>query len=150
MDDISKIKRVLVPVDFSDESIKAAETAVSLMKFVPGAEVIILNVVKPIPVPIGDLSVSGIYEGDTDEDNLKNAKINVDNYVKSLKTDGLKIVGESVLGEPVEAILEYSEKNGIDLVVMGNRKHGFKRGIFMGSVSERVSANSHCSVMIVR
>ena len=37
-----------------------------------------------------------------------------------------------------------------DLVVMGNRRPGYKKGIFLGSVSSRVAADSPTSVLIVR
>ena len=61
-----------------------------------------------------------------------------------------KITDKTVLGNPVDEILRNINEEKPDLVVMGNKKHGFRRGIFTGSVSERVSADSPVSVLIVR
>jgi nucleotide-binding universal stress UspA family protein len=36
------------------------------------------------------------------------------------------------------------------MIVIGNRKRGFLRGVFLGSVSQRVAANSECAVLVVK
>lgn len=50
---------------------------------------------------------------------------------------------------PADAIVEYAEKNGIDLIVIGNK--GAERwGCFLiGSVSSKVVSHAPCSVMVV-
>jgi nucleotide-binding universal stress UspA family protein len=53
-------------------------------------------------------------------------------------------------GSKVDAILDYAEKNSVDLIVMGTRGiTGFKR-ILVGSVASAVVASAPCPVMVVR
>src|SRR5579885_2923167 len=50
----------------------------------------------------------------------------------------------------VQAIVEYSERNKADLIVLGTRgMSGFKR-LLLGSVSSGVANHASCSVLIVR
>ena len=51
---------------------------------------------------------------------------------------------------PAEAIVEYAEKNGIDLIVIGNKGAGAVERFLIGSVSSNVVTHSPCSVMVVK
>ena len=63
---------------------------------------------------------------------------------------GLKASGEVLSGNPKEIILEDAKKWNADLIVVGSHgRRGFKR-FLLGSVSEAVAMNAHCSVVVVR
>ena len=48
------------------------------------------------------------------------------------------------------AILDYSKKNNIEVIIMGSRGlGGLKKIKVLGSVSRKVAENSTCSVMLV-
>jgi nucleotide-binding universal stress UspA family protein len=67
-----------------------------------------------------------------------------------LGSAGLKVTGEVVSGKPKEAILEQAQQWAADLIVVGSHgRRGFKR-FLLGSVSEAVAMNAHCSVVVVR
>jgi nucleotide-binding universal stress UspA family protein len=53
-------------------------------------------------------------------------------------------------GDPAREILELAKSISPDMIVIGNRKRGFLRGVFLGSVSQRVAANSECAVLVVK
>jgi nucleotide-binding universal stress UspA family protein len=80
------------------------------------------------------------------------AKQAVDTAVKRLAQAGgkLKVAGEVVRGLPKEAILHEAERWDADLIVVGS--HGYRglRRLWLGSVSQAVSAHARCSVLIVR
>jgi nucleotide-binding universal stress UspA family protein len=62
----------------------------------------------------------------------------------------LKATGEVLSGKPKEAILKDAENWVADLIVVGSHgRRGFKR-FLLGSVSEEVAMNAHCSVVVVR
>ena len=146
-----KIKKILCAVDFSDESKKALEFSLSLSSQLPECELVVLSVLKPIPTPIGDFTGASEALIDDDQDNLKTVGEKLKNFVQNSRGDCTsKIVDMVVLGNPVDEIIRKINDEKPDLVVMGNKKHGFKRGIFTGSVSARVSANSLVSVLVVR
>lgn len=67
-----------------------------------------------------------------------------------LANAGLKTTGAVLSGNPKEVILEEAQKWTADLIVVGSHgRRGFKR-FLLGSVSEAVAMNAHCSVVVVR
>ena len=54
------------------------------------------------------------------------------------------------MGVPDEEIVIKAEELGADLVVLGSRGLGGIRRALMGSVSESVVRNAHCTVLVVR
>ncbi|MDY0227612.1 Nucleotide-binding universal stress protein, UspA family [Desulfomicrobium apsheronum] len=51
---------------------------------------------------------------------------------------------------PADAIVEYAEKNGIDLIFIGNKGAGAVERFLIGSVSSKVVSHSPCSVMVIK
>jgi nucleotide-binding universal stress UspA family protein len=78
------------------------------------------------------------------------AILNVNSVEQVLASAGLKATVAVLSGNPKEVILEESKKWNADLIVVGSHgRHGFKR-FLLGSVSEAVAMNAHCSVVVVR
>jgi nucleotide-binding universal stress UspA family protein len=47
-------------------------------------------------------------------------------------------------------ILDYTERENIDLIVAGNRaRHGFKR-LLLGNVASNIVPYSHCPILVVK
>ena len=69
---------------------------------------------------------------------------------KTASQNGIKIDSECLFGNPSKTILEYSERGGFDVIVLGNRGHSGLWGRFLGHTADRVSENATCSVLIVR
>lgn len=53
-------------------------------------------------------------------------------------------------GYPAEEIIKFAEKKNIDLIVMGHIGKSAAAGFLIGSVSQKVSTHSKCSVLIVK
>jgi nucleotide-binding universal stress UspA family protein len=53
-------------------------------------------------------------------------------------------------GNPVEKIIEYSEKEKFDLIVMGTHGHGTLEDAMIGSTARRVVRRSKIPVLVVR
>ena len=74
----------------------------------------------------------------------------VTNAERVLTAAGLKAGGQVRSGNAKEVILEEAREWGADLIVVGSHgRRGFKR-FLLGSVSEAVAMNAHCSVLVVR
>ena len=76
------------------------------------------------------------------------------NWVSSaaqvLTSARLKTTGAVLSGKPKDAILEDAKEWAADLIVVGSHgRRGFRR-FLLGSVSEAVAMNAHCSVVVVR
>ncbi|MCL4341791.1 MAG: universal stress protein [Candidatus Thermoplasmatota archaeon] len=146
-----KLSKILCAVDFSEESLKAVEFAYSIIVPRNDSTLYLLNVVKPVYAPIGDGSGAAEILVEENDQMLREAREKIESLAREIRSNGFdKVHGIVRSGEPVVAILDTVNEFKIDLVVMGNKKHGFKKGILLGSVSERVSANSPVSVLIVR
>jgi len=67
-----------------------------------------------------------------------------------LASAGLKATAEVLSGNPKKVIMEEAKKWNADLIVVGSHgRRGFKR-FLLGSVSEAVAMEAHCSVVVVR
>ena len=53
-------------------------------------------------------------------------------------------------GDPAESIIEASQSEDVDLIVIGNRGHSGMGRALIGSVSDEVIRSAHCPVVVVR
>jgi len=75
---------------------------------------------------------------------------NINSAEHVLASAGIKASSEVLSGNPKDVILEEAKKWNADLIVVGSHgRRGFKR-FLLGSVSEAVAMNAHCSVVVVR
>jgi nucleotide-binding universal stress UspA family protein len=117
------------------------------------AELIVLHVIYPTytqyeialsprPVRLKEVSRKEMEEG---KQHVNRVKQKATEEKVSVKTDVI-IAIKSVVKE----IVEYAEKNKIDMIVIGSRgMTGFKR-LLLGSVADGVVTYSHCPVLIVK
>lgn len=151
MDSKDKISSILLATDFSPEAERAYRFAKNILVPHNNARFYIITVIKPVYAPMGDLTGATEVLLDENSDIIKEMRERVKKLVDEVKKAGItNCEGIIKYGDPVSSILEVAEKLMPDMIVMGNRKPGFKKGILFGSVSQRVSANSPVSVLIVR
>ncbi len=144
------IKKILVAVDGSKPAAHGAYKAIELAKNL-GAGLTILYIVRPPTyLDLGYVNVGRMNEIESKEkkhaqrlvDKIKNKAIK--NYI-TVKTDVL--VGNASV---VKAIIQYAEKNKMDLIVTGSRgMSGFQK-MLLGSVASGVVTYAHCPVLVVK
>lgn len=64
--------------------------------------------------------------------------------------EGVEVVGHIVAGEPEDELVRFADEYEADLIVMGSHGHSGIVKLLMGSVTEKVVAHAHCSVLVVR
>ena len=64
--------------------------------------------------------------------------------------EGIEIEYAHLQGNPAKLIAEYAEKNHIGLIVMGCNGHSGLWGNDLGHVTDKVSENAKCNVLIAR
>lgn len=155
----STTKKILIPVDFSDYSMKACEFG---FKFagIYGAEIVLLHVYfTPIyasSLPYGDVFNYQI----TDDENVKSMlhKVNSDFNDLSETLLGKVSSGElpdilftSVLREgiPEEEILRYCKEENVGIIIMGTRGKSQKDIDLIGSVTAEVIERSRVPVLAI-
>ena len=126
---MSKIKKILVPVDGSLNGCKAVDEAIFFAQKC-GADLdfvyVASNINKDIP---SHIVFDRIWEKIPDE--LRAAK-----HVET--------------GSIPKAILRVAEQEGSDMIIMGSRGLGLFKGALIGSVSQKVVEESKVPVMVVK
>ena len=139
-------KNILVPIEFSEQSEKAATAACALASKT-GATVHLLHAyVIPVESVGRALTVSQNYV----EQFVQESKAHLQELVAKLCPDAS--VGPLLVesGDPREVITQKAKELNAELIVMGT--HG-RRGLIhalMGSVAESVARTAPCSVLVVR
>jgi len=145
-------KKILVGLDGSKHGLEATQEAISLAKKF-AAELHLLTVTRPYKV---SPKLRQFLEAENLLGEPKYVLTDMTNKIisdaKELATKaGLKKVKTMVReGKPARTLLDYAKSNGIDLIVVGARGIGELDKALLGSVSQKVSMLSKCSVMIVR
>jgi nucleotide-binding universal stress UspA family protein len=147
------IKKVLVPVDFSDGA-RAAIDLAALFARSFGASVELFHVWQPPPLIAAPIVVvTSETEGRpmSLEDLARNAATTqLKDLMAELKKTGLEAHCRVGIGNPAHEILELARTGGFDLIVMGTHgRTGFAHA-FMGSVAEKVVRRAGCPVVSVR
>lgn len=130
-------RRVLLATDGSETSAQAARAVVG-RPWPEGSEFRVISVEEPWAIKLSRVR----HENEAQEA--------VSSAEQVLGSAGLKVTGAILSGKPNEAILEEAQKWAADLIAVGSHgRRGFKR-FLLGSVSEAVAMNAHCSVVVVR
>ena len=136
---ISNIKRIVIPVDTSENSKKAVEKGAYLAK-VLGIEA------KIITINDTHQFISSVVL----EDKLKKeSQVFLDNFKKIAETFGVKIETQLITGKPAEEIIKFAKQG--DLIIMAHHDHtkGIDK-VIEKSVSHEVIQKAPCSVLIVK
>lgn len=144
----STTKKVLIPIDFSDYSIKACEVGINYA-YKAGAEVMIMHAYFspffPSAIPMGDTLAYQVNEEESVQNVLKQVKKDMGNICqvidKKMKAGELpQLKYDYVLREglPEEEIVAYCKEYRPSLVVMGTRGKGQKELDLIGSVTGEV------------
>jgi nucleotide-binding universal stress UspA family protein len=141
--------KILVPVDGSKYSMEGVRVALDYAK-TKGADITIMTVT---PFVSGlDLEISAKELESLTEKMNQRAEEVLESAEGILKAEGVS--SETILSSAVSAadeILDTAEKDGTDLIIIGNRGLGSAATRFlMGSVASKVATHAPCSVYIVK
>jgi nucleotide-binding universal stress UspA family protein len=141
------MKKILVPTDFSDYAGHALKVAAQIARK-NGGEIYLLHMLE-LPHQGSDALGSG---HDLPEIMLfKNAAINrLEDLMDDECLEGLKVSEIIQFELAFDGIMNVSNKNNVDLIVMGSHgASGFKE-MFIGSNAEKVVRNSDIPVLIIK
>lgn len=141
---MSAYRKVLVPLDLSDDSDQVAIAARDLAAY-SNAALVILHVIEFVPVgPMGDT----LMPTDQIEDALaKAARLKLAALVERQSLG--KFSARVEVGNTKAEILRVAEEEKADLIVMGSReRHGM--AILVNFTEDTVLHGAHCDVLAVR
>jgi len=147
----SRYSKILIGLDGSDDSIKAAEDAVAIAKL-HGAKLITVHVI-PSKVTEG---YSSSTTAPTSTEYSKRSVQAAETWFGKIKRNagdaGVEVETKVISsGYSVgQVIVDLAERENVDLIVVGTRgMTGFKK-MLLGSVALEVVTYSDCSVMVVK
>lgn len=143
-----QVKKILIPVDFSDYSIKACKLGINYA-YQAGAEVMIMHAYFspyfPSAIPMGDTLAYQVNEEESVQNVLKRVQIDMENICtminRKIQAGELpKVKYNYVLREglPEEEIIAYCKEYHPTLIVMGTRGKSQKDMDLIGSVTGEV------------
>ena len=143
--DPADLKRILVPVDFSDCSIDVLEYAALVTQRCKAA-MTILHVMEPVSYGL-DFTLPHVAKREQDRAIITDK---LSSLTSALTSAGLTCDFHISGGLPADSILETSRAQRSDLIVMGTHgRRGLSHALF-GSVAETVLRKSSCPVLTVR
>ncbi|MFC5402556.1 universal stress protein [Cohnella soli] len=138
---------ILVPYDGSEPAAHALDKAIQLVRSGAAGRLSVAHVVNLQPVVIADMT---FVPPETYQEQVKKHGDVIIDKIKE-KTGDLPDVNVVILaGSPAEAIVDYANDGGVDLIVMGNRGLSSLREFMVGSVSHNVILHSSVPVMIIK
>lgn len=143
-----KTNKILVAVDGSEESIKAANFALDMAKAYKSP--LIALAVTYIPLSIKLSSTDRLQKWH--ESNVKEAKEWLEDIFHLSDEAKIEFRLEVVetTSSVVRTIVEYAEEEDINLIIVGTKgRSGLSRAL-LGSVASGVSAHAKCTVVVVR
>lgn len=154
-----KQKKILIPVDFSDYSIKACEIGINYAHQVKG-ELMIMHAYFspyfPTAIPIGDSLAYQVSEEESVHQILKRVQADMDNLCNLIKRkmesgELPKVKYNYILREglPEEEIIAYSKEYHPTLIIMGTRGKSQKEMDLIGSVTGEVFEANKIPVLAI-
>lgn len=140
------IKKVLVPIDFSDYSKSALKYAVNFSKLF-NAEIILIYVVEPVIYPL-DFSMGQIAMPSFSTEWDVRAKEELDKLAKKEINSSVKTIIKT--GKPFLEIIETAKEEDIDLIIIATHGHTGVEHIIFGSTAEKVVRKAPCPVLTLR
>ena len=144
------IRRILVPIDFSETSSRALDLALELGGPLR-AEMVLLHVIEPLqlasapelyaPAPGPMMEVLAEQERLAHEELAKIAK--------RVRAKRIGVHSLVVSGTPYDRIVEAADHLRVDLVVMGTQGRTGLSHLLVGSVAEKVVRLATCPVLTV-
>lgn len=143
---MTKLERILVPIHFSEPSLKALDEAVELSRPY-GAELILMSAVErsyyesPILVP---------DSGALLEQQARAAEEKLEEICRGLGKRGVNCRTLVEFGVPYQAIVDAAKKVNASLIVMSRHGRTGLAHVLIGSVAERVVQHAGCPILLLR
>lgn len=143
-----KINKIVVPTDFSAESLKALRYATEFVQSFLGAEILLVHVVEPAAYPVPSL---GDLEAPTFRQEVQDACTQrLDDLVAEEVPEGASVRAILLEGRPWAEITQLAEREKADLILVATHGYTGLKHFAMGSTAERVVRAAPCPVLTVR
>lgn len=143
------MKKILVPIDFSDEARYACKVAATIAKQT-GSEIILLHMLD-IPTDAIDPLESDITRGGAQTILfMKGIHKRFEKLKKQPFFEGVKLNENVKFHKAFEGVIEESKNHDVDLIVMGSQGATGLKEMLVGSNTEKVVRKSDIPVLVIK
>lgn len=138
------MQKILVPTDFSNNALKALAYAAELAQK-SGATIFLLHVIEPA------INMATMHADSSDEKVVKERSGELNLSLQSLAEvyPHIKVIPYLAGGSVISSILEYAEKEKMDLIVMGTKGASGLKKFFIGSVTAGAIGKTKIPILTV-
>ena len=141
------VKRILVPLDFSDNSPAILEWAAHLAEK-HGSAVTLLHAYH---LPVEFQQLEGAYLPPDFWSSVRTeAEGTLEQHAASLRERGIDVEIAVCEGYAATIIIDEAEQRGADMIVIGTHGRSGLTHLLLGSIAERVVQKAHCPVLTVK
>ncbi|MDA8595852.1 universal stress protein [Flavobacteriaceae bacterium] len=142
------MKRILVPIDFSDQARAAAMVAADIARKTDSE----IHLIHMLELPVDMVDPTGITNvtGPTALFYMEQTQKEFEEFAKDPMFKDLKVVQNLQFAKTFSGIIQGAEKAGIDLVVMGSKGATGISEMLIGSNTEKVVRKSPIPVLVIK
>ena len=144
-----KIKKILVPVDFSECSLKAWKYALAFARQF-AASVTACHIINSNQFGCPDWNIDYANYLLYEEKIEKKATERLNDLIANEAGTGIKIKGEVNTGQVVDEVLEMAAELDADIILISTHGYTGLKHAFLGSTAESVVRRAACPVLVVR
>ena len=141
-----KVKRILVPIDFSNCSRKALLYALPLAKDHQAA----ITLLYVVPPAYGAGDFGGIDYGQLETSMKEGGQKELEKMAAEIAAGAESVDTLVRVGSPAREIIETARRLPVDLIVISTHGRTGLPHVFLGSVAEHVVQRAPCPVLVVR
>jgi len=143
-----RLKRILVPMDFSEFASKALDYALAFAEQF-NAQIVLLHVIEPVAFSEGYLLAPATFD-ELNQTCLRTAQ----EKLAALSSDriGQRVPAETLVrpGHAYAEIAATAKELEVDLIILATHGYTWLKHVVLGSTAERVVRHAPCPVLTVR
>ena len=143
-------KKIMVPLDGSELAECVLPHVEAFIKGFNISNVTLVRVVEPEKPYVGDVTIKPEILEARELEMISFAKDYLSQIVSRLKYEGTALHAEVIVGRVTESLVDYTEKNDIDLILIATHgRSGVTRWV-RGSVADKILRFSNVPILMVR
>ena len=143
------MKKILVPIDFSDEAKYACKVASQIAKKT-NSEIILLHMLDIPSEAIDPIDSNNLKGGAQAIFYMKTIHKKFEKIKNSSFFEGVKITEDVKFHKAFDGVIEESKKHNVDLIVMGSQGATGLKEMLVGSNTEKVVRHSEIPVLVIK
>ncbi len=153
---MNRFKKILVTIDGSPQSTRAADYAIKIAQKYNSELIALYVLFSKIGFAFYTETATGLVTPSSISELIDQAKKEAEKWFDEIRkkcdNTNLQVKTEAVITaiSIVEAIISYSEKENIDLIIAGSRGRSALKKLILGSTASGIMTYAHCPVMITK